>query len=349
MVKKIRRNKSTTTSPFMQFGNELVGPGERKRINLEVATLYDYTKINIPIEVIRGKEEGPTLFISAAIHGDEINGIEIIKRILQSTRLSKIKGTLICIPVVNTFGFNNLSRYLPDRRDLNRCFPGSSRGSLGSRIAYLFMKEIVSKCSHGIDLHTGSIHKSNIPQIRASLDNQATKELANEFGAPIIINSSLRDGSLREAARKKKVNILLFEGGEALRFEEDVIKVGLKGCFSIMRSIGMLPPKSKKKKTVKSKNTYVADSSHWIRAPHSGSVKQIKQLGDEVFEGEILAVISDTFGYNPYNVRAKASGIIIGMSTLPLVNKGDAMVHIALFQDSSKVSDILQSPSHSKN
>ncbi len=326
----------------MQFGHELVGPGERKRIDLEVATLYDYTKINIPIEVIRGKEEGPTLFISAAVHGDEINGIEIIKRILQSTRLAKLRGTLICIPVVNTFGFNNLSRYLPDRRDLNRCFPGSMRGSLGSRIASLFMKEIVSKCSYGIDLHTGAIHRSNIPQIRASLDNEATKELANEFGAPIIINSSLRDGSLREAARKKKVNILLFEGGEALRFEEDVIKVGLKGCFSIMRAIGMLPQKSTKKKKIKMKTTYVAESSHWIRAPHSGSVKQIKKLGDEVLEGQIIAIISDTFGNNPYNVRAKASGIIIGMSTIPLVNKGDAMVHIALFQDSSKVSDILQ-------
>ncbi len=342
MAKKVRRSRASTSSPFMQFGHELVGPGERKRIDLEVATLYDYTKINIPIEVIRGKEEGPTLFISAAVHGDEINGIEIIKRILQSTRLAKLRGTLICIPVVNTFGFNNLSRYLPDRRDLNRCFPGSMRGSLGSRIASLFMKEIVSKCSYGIDLHTGAIHRSNIPQIRASLDNEATKELANEFGAPIIINSSLRDGSLREAARKKKVNILLFEGGEALRFEEDVIKVGLKGCFSIMRAIGMLPQKSTKKKKIKMKTTYVAESSHWIRAPHSGSVKQIKKLGDEVLEGQIIAIISDTFGNNPYNVRAKASGIIIGMSTIPLVNKGDAMVHIALFQDSSKVSDILQ-------
>ncbi len=344
MVKKVKKARGHATSPFMQFGHELVGPGERKRINLEVATLYDYTKINIPIEVIRGTEEGPTLFISAAIHGDEINGIEIIKRILQNPKINRIRGTLICIPVVNTFGFNNLSRYLPDRRDLNRCFPGSSRGSLGSRVASIFMREIVNKCSHGIDLHTGAIHRSNIPQIRASLDNEVTKQLAHEFGTPIIINSSLRDGSLREAARKKKVNILLFEGGEALRFEEDVIKSGLKGCLSIMRSIGMLPQKIKKKKKPKKATTHVAESSHWIRAPHSGSVKQIKKLGDEVMVGEILAIISDTFGNNPYNVRAKASGIIIGMSTIPLVNKGDAMVHIALFKDSSQVSDILQMP-----
>lgn len=344
MAKKARKPRGHTSSPFMQFGHELVGPGERKRINLEVATLYDYTKINIPIEVIRGREEGPTLFISAAIHGDEINGIEIIKRILQSPKINRLKGTLICIPVVNTFGFNNLSRYLPDRRDLNRCFPGSSRGSLGSRVANIFMREIVNKCSHGIDLHTGAIHRSNIPQIRASLDNEETKKLAHEFETPIIINSSLRDGSLREAARKRKVNILLFEGGEALRFEEDVIKSGLKGCLAIMRSIGMLPQKSKKKKKAKKQTTHVAESSHWIRAPHSGSVKQIKKLGDEVMEGEILAVISDTFGNHPYNVRAKASGIIIGMSTIPLVNKGDAMIHIALFKDSSQVSDILQTP-----
>ena len=322
-------------SRVFKIGDEKVFPGERKQINLEIASLYDYTKLTIPIEVIRGKEEGPVIFISAAIHGDEINGVEIIKRLLKRPSLKKLKGTLIAIPVVNVFGFNNKSRYLPDRRDLNRCFPGSLKGSLGSRLARVFMNEIVSKCTHGIDLHTGALHRTNLPQIRACLDDEETNELAKCFGVPVLINSQLRDGSLREAARKKKVTTLLFEGGEALRFEEDVIKTGLQGCLAVMRSIGMLPKLVKKKKT--KLNTHVAQGSSWVRASHSGSFRALKRIGSHVKEGDVLAVITDLFGCNPYEVISKEEGIIIGMSMIPLVNKGDAMVHIATFKNSKKV------------
>ncbi len=322
-------------SRVFKIGDEKVSPGERKQINLEIASLYDYTKLTIPIEVIRGKEEGPVIFISAAIHGDEINGVEIIKRLLKRPSLKKLKGTLIAIPVVNVFGFNNKSRYLPDRRDLNRCFPGSLKGSLGSRLARVFMNEIVSKCTHGIDLHTGALHRTNLPQIRACLDDEETNELAKCFGVPVLINSQLRDGSLREAARKKKVTTLLFEGGEALRFEEDVIKTGLQGCLAVMRSIGMLPKLVKKKKT--KLNTHVAQGSSWVRASHSGSFRALKRIGSHVKEGDVLAVITDLFGCNPYEVISKEEGIIIGMSMIPLVNKGDAMVHIATFKNSKKV------------
>ncbi len=318
MSTKLKREK-------LKIGGHTIGPGERKRIDLEVASLYDYTKVSIPIEVIRGKEHGPTLFISAAIHGDEINGVEIIKRILKLKSLKKLKGTLILIPIVNVFGFHNKSRYLPDRRDLNRCFPGSQKGSLGSQIAHTFMKEVVSKCTHGIDLHTGAIHRTNVPQIRANIDNEDTKKIATSFAAPVIINSKLRDGSLREAARKKKVNLLLFEGGEALRFEENIIKHGFNGCVNVMKDIGMLPTI----KPIKRKKSYIAQSSSWVRAPHSGSFHVLKQPGDYVKKDELLAIISDPFGENPYEVFSKESGIIIGMSKIPLVNKGDAMIHIA--------------------
>jgi predicted deacylase len=199
---------------ILTIGGVKIKRGERVKIQLDYAALYDYTKLTIPVEVIRGKEKGPVLFISAAIHGDELNGIEIIRTLSKKKFLKRLKGTLILVPIVNVFGFHNQSRYLPDRRDLNRSFPGSKSGSLASRLAYIFMKEIVSKCTHGIDLHTGAIHRTNLPQIRACLDDLKTKELAEGFGAPVVINSNLRDGSLREAARRKKVSMLLFEGGE---------------------------------------------------------------------------------------------------------------------------------------
>ncbi len=319
----------------MKFGDESVVSGQRKKIFLDLASLYDYTQLNIPIEVIRGRREGPTLFISAAIHGDEINGVEIIKRLLQRPILKKLKGTLIAVPVVNVFGFNHKSRYLPDRRDLNRSFPGNAQGSLASRIADVFMKEIVSKCSHGIDLHSAAVHRTNLPQIRACLEDPGTSSLAASFEVPIVINSALRDGSLREAARCSNVCTLLFEGGEALRFNEDVIKVGLNGCLAAMRQIGMLP--APQKKSMRPRKTFIAKNSAWIRAPHSGSFRAVKALGHEVQAGEVIAIITDPFGNEPYEVKAPEYGIIIGMSTIPLVNQGDAMFHLGTFKDSAKV------------
>ncbi len=324
----------------LKIGTEIIYPGERKRFQLKAASLYDYTALTIPIEVIRGSEGGPKLFVSAAVHGDELNGVEIIKRLLRRPLLKKLRGTLIAVPVVNIFGFNHKSRYLPDRRDLNRCFPGSEVGSLGARLARIFMKEIVSKCTHGIDFHTGALHRSNLPQIRACLDDPETNKLAKGFGVPVVINSQLRDGSLREAARKKRVSTLLFEGGEALRFDENVIKAGLRGCLSVMRNIGMIPQLTKG--VSKSPNkVYVARGSYWIRADHSGSFHAVKKIGDMVEAGETLAIISDPFGSEPYEVTAKDGGIIIGMSMIPLVNQGDAMVHIATFKNTSHVKEAL--------
>ncbi len=334
------KSKTNSIKP-LKFGNEIVKAGERKRINLDVASLYDYTKLSITIEVIRGKVEGPILFISGAIHGDEINGVEIIKRLLNSKSLKIEKGTLILIPIVNVFGFNSQSRYLPDRRDLNRCFPGNQNGSLGSRLASIFMKEVVHKCTHGIDLHTGAVHRTNLPQIRACLDDAETKKLADSFGVPVVVNSTLRDGSLREAARKRKVKTLLFEGGEALRFNENVIKSGVQGCLSVMRNIGIVPSKEASASSP-AKKVYTADHSYWVRASHSGTFKLHKSLGDQIKRGEKLATISDPFGEDSYIVSALEPGIIIGLSTIPLVNKGEAMVHIAGFGNSTKVRQAIE-------
>lgn len=320
------------------IGGELILPGQRKKIYLKTASLYDGTEISIPIEVIRSNTRGPTLFISAAIHGDEINGVEIIKRLLSRKILKKMKGTLILAPVVNVFGFNNKSRYLPDRRDLNRSFPGSKSGSLASRVAYTFMKEVVSKCTHGIDLHTGATNRSNLPQIRSSLGDTETKNLAMKFGVPVILHSEVRDGSLREAARRKNVKILLYEGGQALRFDEGPIKTGLAGCISVMREIEMLPSSSASEnlKTPR-RGVYIAKDSFWVRAPSSGSFHSKKKLGSEVAAGDVLAVISDPFGSNKTPVVSPETGIVIGLSEVPLVNAGEAMFHVATFKDISKV------------
>jgi predicted deacylase len=323
----------------LQVGGVAIPPGKRKQIEIPVAKLFDYTEMTIPVEVIRGKEDGPTLFVSAAIHGDEINGVETIKRLLARKKtLAKIKGTLIAVPIVNVFGFNRNIRYLPDRRDLNRCFPGSDLGSLAGQLAHIFMREIVTKCTHGIDLHTAAIHRNNLPQIRACLDEPETKRLAMSFGVPVVIDSNIRDGSLRQAAADNGIPMLLFEGGEALRYEERVIKSSLRGILAVMQSIGMLEGEAVSLVQQK-KEVFVAKSSYWIRAPHSGSLRVSKQLGSRVKTNELLGIMSDPFGGGRVEVRAKLTGIIIGIVTLPLVSSGDALFHIATFADAKEVED----------
>lgn len=316
-------------------------PGERKDISLQVASLYDYTRLHIPLVVIRGKSEGPVLFISAAIHGDEINGVEIIKRILERKSIHHIKGTLILAPTVNVFGFNNLSRYLPDRRDLNRSFPGSPKGSLASRVAHVFMQEVVSKCTHGIDLHTAASHRTNLSQIRACLDHEETRQLAEGFGVPVIINSKLRDGSLREAAREMNVATLLFEGGESLRFNEDVIRIGVRGCISVMQHIGMIRGRTKPARY--GSDVFIATDTNWLRAPHSGSVRLHKKIGARVRKGDLLARVSNPFGEDGFDVHAEEDGIIIGSIVMPLVNEGDALFHIASFKNANQVKEAIDS------
>lgn len=334
----------TNSREAIEIAGESIEPGKRKRIDITVATLFDRTEMTIPVEVIHGVENGPTLFVSAAIHGDEINGVEVIKRLLGKSRIKakKLKGTLIAVPIVNVFGFNRNSRYLPDRRDLNRCFPGSLKGSLAGRIARTFMDEIVDKCTHGIDLHTGAIHRTNLPQIRAYLDNEETNRLAHSFGVPVVVNSNIRDGSLRQAAADKGIPMLLFEGGEALRYEEKVIRSALNGVLSTMESIGMVAPEGvKRKKKRKQKEVFVARSSYWVRAPESGSLRAQKKCGDQVNKGDLLGEISDPYGRNKVKVIASKTGIIIGMTMLPLVNNGDALFHIARFEDSEAVEERL--------
>jgi hypothetical protein len=243
-----------------------------------------------------------------------------------------MRGTLLAVPIVNVHGFLDQSRYLPDRRDLNRSFPGSRKGSVASRMAYTFMHEIVDKSDFGIDLHTGALNRCNLPQVRGNLDDEATLQLAKAFGAPVIIDSNARDGSLRQCAADKGMPMLIYEAGEALRFDELSIRAGLRGTLNAMRHIGMLPL-SKKTSTAA---PVVADSTSWVRAPESGIVVPRVELGSRVTEGQVLAVIGDPVSDEEAQVTAPFDGIVIGHSKLPLAHEGDALFHIAAFKSVSR-------------
>lgn len=323
---------ATTASSVVIAGTEIL-PGTTHKLELACTKLYTDTTIGIPVFVQRGKRPGPTLFLSAAIHGDELNGVEIINRVIHSKRLNNLRGTLIAVPVVNVYGVISQSRYLPDRRDLNRSFPGSPRGSLAARLAHTFLEEIVKQSDYGIDFHTGAIHRTNLPQIRANLDDQETSELAHAFGVPVLLNANLRDGSLRQCAAEMGTRILLYEAGEALRFDELCIRAGVRGTFDVMRHLGMIPKSRTKRNVIE---PVIARHSSWVRATDSGFVNHHKKLGDWVVNDDLLATISDPFGTVLDTVKANKEGIIIGKQNIPLAQEGEAMYHIAYFHEEAE-------------
>lgn len=322
------------------FNGVQVQPGQRCSIDLSVGKLYTHSEITMPVYVVNGKKGGKCLYLSAAIHGDEINGVEIIRRVLASPSLKQLHGTLIAVPVVNVHGFINTSRYLPDRRDLNRSFPGSAAGSFAARLAHLFMTEIVNNATHGIDLHTAAIHRNNLPQIRGDLENPDVTELANAFGIPVLLSSVGPEGTLRRVATEAGVPTILYEAGEALRFDEFSIRAGVKGVVNVMRLLGMLPARSSKRH--KSVTPFIAHSSTWVRAPESGIIRELISLGARVHKGEALGIIADPFGEKERVVSAPNDGVIIGRADLPLVNEGDALFHIARFEKPADVAAVVE-------
>lgn len=331
---------ATERNKAIQIGGVTVKPGERTTVDIPLAAMYTHSDVGMTVHVINGRRPGPSLFVCAAVHGDELNGVDIIRRLLNYKQLSQLRGTLLAIPLVNVHGFLNHSRYLPDGRDLNRSFPGSLRGSLAGRVAHTFANEILSKCSHGIDLHTGARHRSNLPQIRADLSQEHTRELAMQFGVPVVLDAKLRDGSLRDAAAEMGIPLLLYEAGEALRFDELCIRAGTRGIVNVMRSLNMLPAR---KRPVKIQPAVVADDSRWLRAPGSGVMRSMVQLGARVKKGAVLGYIADPMGLNEEAVVSPAEAIVIGMTNLPLVHEGEALFHLAGFKRQlSKVAGQLQ-------
>jgi predicted deacylase len=321
--------RSVKTNSPVTIGGISTEPGARQIIDLPVANLYTHEAVHMPVQVVNGLRPGPTLLVCAAVHGDEINGVEVIRRLLAYRGLDRMRGTLLAVPIVNVHGFLHQMRYLPDRRDLNRSFPGSETGSVAARLAHLFTEEILEKADCGIDIHTGALHRSNLPQIRADLDDAATLELARAFGVPVIINANLRDGSLREAAASRGIPSLLYEAGEALRFDEVGIRAGLRGVQSVMRALDMLPARKTKARTV---DPVMARETRWLRAPTSGIVRAHTTLGQRVQKGDVLATLSDPFGESENVVIATFAGIVIGCSNLPLAHEGDALFHVAAFE-----------------
>lgn len=315
-----------------------VNAGQRETIDLPIGKLYTHAPLSMPVHVICGRKPGPRIFISAAIHGDELNGVEIIRRLLRDKTIKRLRGSLIAIPVVNVHGLLHHSRYLPDRRDLNRSFPGSDKGSLAARVAHVFIEEIVKQCTYGIDLHTGAIHRSNLPQIRANLDDDKTAQLAHAFGVPVILNSNIRDGSLREASAELGLPMLLYEAGEALRFDEVSIRAGVRGIKNVLRELDMLPPSRKPRKI---NEPFIARSSNWIRTSVSGMFRTVTPLGAHVKKGRVLGIVSDPFGETEHEVIANHEGIIIGKNNLPLVNEGDALFHLARFHETADVAEMI--------
>jgi len=323
----------------IHIGGTAIAPGESVTLDLPVASLYSHAPMTLPVHVIRSKRDGPSLFVSAAVHGDEINGVEIIRRLLRLPQLKKLRGTLLAIPIVNVYGFVSRSRYLPDRRDLNRSFPGSDRGSMAARLAELFIKEIVDQSDYGIDLHTGAVHRENLPQIRANLDDPETARIAHAFHVPVLLNANVRDGSLRQVAAERGIPILLYEAGEALRFDEHSIRAGVKGIVAVMRELRMLPASSRLRKRTE---PLIARATTWERAGRSGILRVTAPLGARVRRNEVIGVIADPFGQQELEVRAHAAGIIIGRTNLPLVNEGEGLFHVARFESAKLAGDTVE-------
>ncbi|MBU2887601.1 succinylglutamate desuccinylase/aspartoacylase family protein [Gilvimarinus agarilyticus] len=308
------------------IGGETIAPGETRSVDIPLAAMYTHTDVGLTVHVIHGKRPGPCLLVTAAVHGDEINGVDIIRRVLGIKQLNKLRGTLLAIPVVNVHGFLNQSRYLPDGRDLNRCFPGSQRGSLAGRVAHTLVTDILQHCTHCIDLHTGARHRANLPQIRVDLSLEENRDLGLAFGSPVVLDAKLREGSLRETAAQQGIPLLLYEAGEALRFDEFSIRAGTRGIINVMRHLNMLP---KKRRIGKETKVTIADDSRWVRAPMSGVMRPLVQLGAKVEKGTTLAYVSDPIGMTQIPVIAPAESIVIGLTNLPLVHEGEALFHLA--------------------
>ncbi len=344
MDKKMDKVKS------LKIFDQVVQPGEHAVVYLPVPKLYNFTPVHLPVHVIHGVEPGPVLCITAAIHGDEVNGVEIIHRLMKASQHNAVAlaGTIIAVPVVNIYGFLFQDRYLPDRRDLNRSFPGSEKGSLASRFAYMLTQSIFSKVTHIIDLHTGSLQRSNYPQIRVDMNDTESMELAQAFGAPVIIPTPLRSGSLREYAKHHKIPCILYEAGEASRFEENCIHKGVAGVIGVMQHLKMLPHMSMMQhlKTLPSilaafverSPSKIAKSSYWVRSQYGGVFLAKKTLGDYVKKGDILATLIHPMDAHDYEVISPIAGMIIGLSDSPLIHEGAAVFHIACFgEDSTEV------------
>jgi predicted deacylase len=307
----------------LTIGNEKIKRGSNVLVEFDVARLPSGTSIHLPIHVFRSKHDGPVLLLSGGLHGDEVNGIETVRRLVESNIFNRLLcGSVIAMPIINIYGFLNFSRDVPDGKDVNRSFPGNPDGSLASYVAYIFTNNILPAADLGIDFHTGGASRTNYPQIRYAKEDQRAAEIAEAFAAPFTLHSSIIDGSLRAQAAKMGKSILVYEGGESLRFDEFAIAEAIKGVERVMAYLGMI------RKVYKPKPTRLFRSSQWVRAELSGLLRLHKYSGERVQKGEVLGVVSGPASRYEAPVEAPADGYIIGHNNIPVIHKGDALFHI---------------------
>lgn len=305
------------------IASQHIEPGEFKEININIARLPSRTMIDTPIYVYRGPEEGPVLALTACMHGDEINGMEIVRRILDNGFNRVKRGTVLCMPIINMYGFLNYSREVPDGKDVNRSFPGSKTGSLASRVAWHLTHEIIPAIDYGIDFHTGGAMRTNYPQVRCVMQNKKNVELAAAFHAPFTIDAPFRPHSLRQTAAKYDKNIIVYEGGESIRYDQFAIQEGVNGTLRIMKYLNMIDEAPKP--TIENKIIW---NSSWVRAKYAGLFQPNVHSGELLSKNQVIGNITDPFGSFSETLKAPSGGYVIGLNNNPVVNAGDALVHL---------------------
>lgn len=318
-------------SEDLTFLNVVVQHGERRQVTWEVSESFAGAVLDTPVFVVRGMAPGPTLCLTAGIHGDELNGVEIVRRSIEAADAKSLRGTLIGVPIVNLHGFRRSSRYLPDRRDLNRYFPGRARGSVASRIAHAFFEDVVRSCDYLIDQHTGSFHRTNLPHVRANLAVPETFELARGFGATIIIHSVGTEGTLRRAATEAGIPAITYEAGEPMRFQLGDVERGLEGIRNLMRAKGMLTTGGE------GHEFEIFYRSHWVRSDDGGILISRVELGDRVARGELLGTVTDPLSNERAELRAPHPGTVIGKALNQVVMPGFAAFHLGIHAGESGV------------
>jgi predicted deacylase len=309
----------------LEIDGFIIKPGEQKIIELKVAKLPSGTQIHLPVYVFRGKEPGPSVLFCGGLHGDEINGIEIVRRLVQGDHLQTLmKGTVIALPIINIYGFLSFSRDVPDGKDVNRSFPGNIDGSLASHVAHILSTRILPFIDFGIDFHTGGASRTNYPQVRFAAEDPNSLELAQIFGAPFLLNTNYIESSLRWQANKMGKAIIVYEGGESMRLDELPITEGINGVVRLLNHYGMIGHKPASHKSV------MMMKSSWIRAPRAGIFRSLKKSGNKVKSGALIGIINDPSENNEELVYSKEAGYIIGHNNIPVVNRGDALFHIGL-------------------
>ncbi|MBK6264236.1 succinylglutamate desuccinylase/aspartoacylase family protein [Marivirga sp. S37H4] len=311
----------------MEINGVEILPGEEKKIDVNIAKLPSHSAIDISITVSRSTEPGPVLLLMGGLHGDEINGSEIVRRLIEKNLHVPKNGTIICIPIINVYGFIHFSRYVPDGKDVNRSFPGNKNGSLAARMAYYLTRDILPVIDYGLDFHTGGADRTNFPQIRCVMRDEENVQLAKAFHAPFTLDSKFRPKSLRQTANKFGKKILVYEGGESARFDEYAISQGINGTIRLMHHLGM----SDNYIAPDYENLIIKNSS-WVRARKSGIFLSEVVSGQFIKKNQVLGSVNDPFGGFKNKVTATANGYVIGLNHNPIVHQGDALMHIGVIK-----------------